>query len=72
MVTDTATGCIVGVHILAPNASELIAEAMLLVRDQHTIDDVITTAPMYPTLSEAIKIVALSFTRDVTKLCCSF
>jgi mercuric reductase len=72
MVTDPATNRIVGVHILAPNASELIAEAMLLVRDQHTVDNVITTAPMYPTLSEAIKIVALSFTRDVTKLCCSF
>jgi mercuric reductase len=72
MVTDPGTNRIVGVHLLAPNASEIIAEAMLLVRDQHTVDDVINTAPMYPTLSEAIKIVALSFTRDVTKLCCSF
>lgn len=72
MVTDPVTNRVVGVHILGPNAGELIAEAMLLVRDQRTVDDVITTAPMYPTLSEAIKIVALSFTRDVTKLCCSF
>jgi mercuric reductase len=72
MVTDPASNRILGVHVLAPNASELIAEAMILVRDGHTVDDVITTAPMYPTLSEAIKIVALSFTRDVTKLCCSF
>lgn len=72
MVTDPATNRILGVHVLAPNAGEIIAEAMMLVRDGHTIDDVITTAPMYPTLSEAIKIVALSFSRDVTKLCCSF
>jgi mercuric reductase len=72
MVTDPDTNRILGVHVLAPNAGEIIAEAMMLVRDGHTIDDVITTAPMYPTLSEAIKIVALSFTRDVTKLCCSF
>jgi mercuric reductase len=72
MVTDPATNRVLGVHILAPNASEIIAEAMLLVRDGYTVDDVITTAPMYPTLSEAIKVVALSFTRDVTKLCCSF
>jgi mercuric reductase len=72
MVTDPDTNRILGVHVLAPNAGELIAEAMILVRDGHTIDDVITTAPMYPTLSEAIKVVALSFTRDVTKLCCSF
>jgi mercuric reductase len=72
MVTDPTTNRILGVHVLAPNANEIIAEAMILVRDGHTIDDVITTAPMYPTLSEAIKIVALSFTRDVSKLCCSF
>ena len=72
MVTDPTTNRILGVHVLAPNASEIIAEAMILVCDGHTIDDVITTAPMYPTLSEAIKIVALSFTRDVSKLCCSF
>ncbi|MGH9210502.1 MAG: mercury(II) reductase [Acidimicrobiales bacterium] len=72
MVTDPATNRILGVHVLAPNASEIIAEAMILVRDGHTVDDVTATAPMYPTLSEAIKIVALSFTRDVTKLCCSF
>ena len=72
MVIDPTTNRILGIHVLAPNASEIIAEAMILVRDGHTIDDVITTAPMYPTLSEAIKIVALSFTRDVTKLCCSF
>jgi mercuric reductase len=71
-VTDPATNRVLGVHILAPNASEIIAEAMLLVRDGYTVEDIITTAPMYPTLSEAIKVVALSFTRDVTKLCCSF
>jgi mercuric reductase len=72
MVTDPASNRILGVHVLAPNASEIIAEAMILVRDGHTIDDVTATAPMYPTLAEAIKIVALSFTRDVSKLCCSF
>lgn len=72
MVTDPATNRILGVHVLAPDAGEIIAEAMMLVRDGHTVDEVITTAPMYPTLSEAIKIVALSFTKDVTQLCCSF
>jgi mercuric reductase len=72
MVADPATNRILGVHLLAPNASEIIAEAMMLVADGHTLDDVINTAPMYPTLSEAIKIVALSFTRDISKLCCSF
>ena len=61
---------IMGVHILAPNASELIAEAMMLVKNKNTIDDVVNSLPMFPTLSEAIKIVALSFTKDISKLSC--
>jgi mercuric reductase len=61
---------IMGVHILAPNAGELIAEAMVLIRNKNTIEDVVNSLPMFPTLAEAIKITALSFTNDITKLSC--
>lgn len=70
MVVHPKTGQIVGVHILAPNAGELIAEAMMLVKNKNTIHDVAHSLPMFPTLSEAIKIVALSFTKDISKLSC--
>lgn len=70
MVIDPKTKRIVGVHILAPHAGELIAEAMMLIRNNNTIDDITTSLPMFPTLAEAIKIVALSFTRDISKLSC--
>lgn len=63
-------GQIMGVHILAPNAGELIAEAMMLIKNKNTIDDVINSLPMFPTLSECVKIVALSFTKDISKLSC--
>ena len=70
MGIDPKTKQILGVHILAPNASELIAEAMMLIKNKNTIDDVVNSLPMFPTLSEAIKIVALSFTKDISKLSC--
>ncbi|MBI3576655.1 mercury(II) reductase [Candidatus Gottesmanbacteria bacterium] len=70
MAIHPETGQIMGVHILAPNAGELIAEAMMLVKNKNTIDDVINSLPMFPTLSESIKIAALSFTKDITKLSC--
>lgn len=70
MAIHPQTKQILGVHILAPNASELIAEAMMLIKNKNTIDDVINSLPMFPTLSEAIKIVALSFTKDISKLSC--
>jgi mercuric reductase len=70
MVTHPQTKQIIGVHILAPQAGELIAEAMILVKHKTTIDEVVQSLPMFPTLSEAIKIVALSFTKDISKLSC--
>lgn len=70
MAIHPQTKQILGVHILAPNAGELIAEAMMLIKNKNTIDDVVNSLPMFPTLSEAIKIVALSFTKDISKLSC--
>ncbi len=64
------TAEILGVHILAPQAGELIAEAMMLVKNKNTIDDVINSLPMFPTLSEGIKLAALSFKKDISKLSC--
>lgn len=70
MAIHPQTKQILGVHILSPNAGELIAEAMMLVKNKNAIDDVISSMPVFPTLSEAIKIVALSFTKDISKLSC--
>lgn len=70
MAIHPKTTEIMGVQILAPNASELIAEAMMLIKNKNTIEDVVNYLPMFPTMSEAIKLVALSFTKDVSKLSC--
>lgn len=61
---------ILGVHLLAPNAGDLIVEAMTLLANKNTIDDVVDSLPVFPTMSEAIKLVALSFTKDISKLSC--
>lgn len=70
MAVHPRTRRIMGVHILGPNAGDIIAQAMILVRNKNTIDDVIQSLPVFPTLSEAIKIAALSFTKDISKLSC--
>jgi len=70
MAVDPKSPKIVGMQILAPNAGELIATAMCIVKNGNTIDDVVNMLPMFPTLSEAIKIAALSFTKDISKLSC--
>ncbi|MBI5620925.1 mercury(II) reductase [Candidatus Gottesmanbacteria bacterium] len=70
MVVHPDTKVLLGIHILAPNAGELIAQAMMLVKNKNTLDDVVNSLPTFPTLSEAIKIVALSFNKDIRKLSC--
>lgn len=70
MAIHPETGQIMGVHILAPHAGELVAEAMLLVKHRTTIDEVLESLPMFPTLSESIKLVAMAFTRDISRLSC--
>lgn len=70
MAVQPETRQILGVHILAPHAGELISTAMLLVRNRNTIDDVLDSLPMFPTLSEAIKFAALSFSKDISQLSC--
>jgi mercuric reductase len=70
MVIDPNTLKIVGVHIVSALAADMIHEATLSVKFELTIDDVIGTVHAFPTLSEAVKLVAQSFRRDVSKLSC--
>ncbi len=70
MTIDPKTTRIVGVHILAPLAAEMIHAAVLAVRNRMTIDELIDTVHVFPTLSEGIKMAAQAFRRDVTKMSC--
>lgn len=70
MVVDVKTKEILGVHILAHNAAEIIHEAAMIIRNRMTVDDVLDTLHVFPTMSEAIKLVALSFKKDISKLLC--
>ncbi len=70
MVLDPKSLKILGVHIVSPLAAEIIHEATLAVKFGLTNDDIIDTVHVFPTMSEAIKLVALSFRKNVSKLSC--
>jgi mercuric reductase len=61
---------VVGVHILASIAADMIHEAVMAVKYRLTVDDIIDTVHVFPTISEAIKLVATSFKQDLSKLSC--
>jgi len=70
MVADASTGRILGVHILADNAADIIHEAVLAVKHKLTIDDIIDTVHVFPTVAESIKLAATSFRKDIDQLSC--
>jgi len=70
MVIDPRSTEIVGVHIVASLAAEMIHEAVLAIKNRMTIDELIDTVHVFPTLSEGIKLAAQAFRRDVTKMSC--
>lgn len=70
LVADATTRRIIGAHILAPEAGEMITEPALAIKYGLTVEDLASTFHPYLTLSEAIKLAAQTFDRDVSKLSC--
>ena len=54
VVADTKYGEVLGVHIIGPQATEMIAEAVAAMEAEATIDDLMFTIHPHPTLSEAM------------------
>lgn len=70
LVINADTKRILGVHIVAPHAADLIHEGVLAVKFKLTIDDIIDTVHVFPTLSESMKLAAQSFYKDIGQLSC--
>jgi len=70
IVAEADSHKILGVHILASLAPDMIHEGVLAVKHGLTLEDIIDTVHVFPTHSEAIKLAALSFFEDVDKLSC--
>lgn len=58
LIADSKYGEILGVHIIGPYATELIAEAVLAIKMEATVEEVSKTIHAHPTVSEAMAEVA--------------
>jgi mercuric reductase len=70
MVIHPESSQVLGVHIVSPDAADLVHEATLAVKFGLTVDDIIDTLHVFPTLSEGIKRAAQAFTRDISVMSC--
>lgn len=65
IVTDETTGEILGTHILAPRATDMIAEMCLAMKLESTVEEISNTIHPHPTVSEII----MEAAHDVEGLC---
>ncbi|KAG0473394.1 hypothetical protein HPP92_015251 [Vanilla planifolia] len=60
IIAEKETDKILGVHIMAPNAGELIHEAVLALQYGASSEDIARTCHAHPTMSEAVKEAAMA------------
>lgn len=70
LVADVATGRLLGAHVVAENAGDVIYAATLAIKFGLTIRDLKETLAPYLTMAEGLKLAALTFDTDVSKLSC--
>lgn len=70
LVADAKTRKILGVHVVAESAGDVIYSGVLAVKFGLTIEDLRSTLAPYLTMAEGLKLATLTFDKDVTKLSC--
>ncbi|MEC5423880.1 mercury(II) reductase [Virgibacillus sp. C22-A2] len=70
MVADVKTLKVLGVHVVSENAGDVIYVATLAVKFGLTVEDLKDSLAPYLTMAEGLRLTALTFDKDVSKLSC--
>lgn len=70
LVAERRTGKLVGAHILAPEAGDIIQTASLAIQAGFTVKDIGAMLHPYLTNAEALKLAAQTFNKSVKELSC--
>ena len=70
LVADANTDQLLGAHVVADNAGDVIYSAVIAIKYKLTVSDLVNTLAPYLTMAEGLKLAAQTFSRDVAKLSC--
>ena len=70
IVAEEGSGRVLGVHIVAENAGDVILAGVFAIKKEMTIQELSETWNPYLTMGEGLKLAAQTFTRDVSSLSC--
>lgn len=70
LVAEDKSGKLLGAHILASEAGDVVQEATLAIRFGLRVGDLVQTFHPYLTMAEGLKLAAVTFKKDVKHLSC--
>lgn len=70
LVANETDGRLLGAHILADGAGDVIQAAIMAIKHRTTVDEIADTFHPYLTMAEALKLAAQGFAKDVKHLSC--
>jgi mercuric reductase len=70
IVAERATGRVLGLSLVAPNAGDAILAAVYAIKHGMTVDEMANTWAPYLTVGEGLRLAAQTFTRDIALLSC--
>jgi mercuric reductase len=70
LIAEAGTERLLGAHVVSAHAGDVIGEAVLAVRFELTVPDLVSTLHPYLTWGEGLKLAGQTFTTDVAKLSC--
>ncbi len=70
LVAEAGGRRLLGAHILADNAGDVIAAVVYAIKNDMTVNQLAQTWSPYLTMAEGLKLTAQTFTRDVSRLSC--
>ncbi|GAB2767624.1 hypothetical protein [Streptomyces bullii] len=70
LVAEAGTGRLLGAHVVAEGAGNVIATAIYALANHMTVQQMADLWCPYLTMAEGLKLAAQTYTRDVAKLSC--
>jgi mercuric reductase len=70
LIRNTETDKLIGARVIAPEGGELIQQLSMAIKFGITVKDLTESFYPYLTLGEGIKLAAITFGKDVSKLSC--
>jgi mercuric reductase len=70
LVAEASSGRLLGAHVLAEGAGDVIAGASIAITAGMTIDQIAHAWSPFLTMAEALRLAAQTYTTDVSKLSC--